>query len=250
MPVAVRHAGRGADSSLISNSVFVVPPMSLLHPCCLLVICKALPIRFATIGGICVFSRKSAGLASVLGLMLLTPFCAASILSCILLVLPLRLLRCLSAMASILSALMLIMIEQHVAFHALLIALCTCCSSCILGGGALRMLSILLRSLSIWWDASLSHSASTLSLTPYLATWLVLRLLPSGLIRFVLVGLRVLVRLAILGGLLDLLVLGRGSCAAQSGFGDWMLAGFFKFNTCTLATCCCRRLWICVWLFS
>ena len=50
------------------------------------------------------------------------------------------------------------------------------------------MLSIILRNLSIWWDASLSHSASTLSLTPYLATWLVLRLLPSGLVRFLRVG--------------------------------------------------------------
>ena len=81
------------------------------------------------------------------------------------------------------------------------------------------MLSIISRNMSIWWDASLSHPASTLSLTPYLATWLVLRLLPSGLIRFLLVGpyLRVLVRLAILGALLDLLVLGRGSCAVQSG---------------------------------
>ena len=43
----------------------------------------------------------------------------------------------LSVMASILSALVLIMIEQLVAFHAVLIALCACCSSCILGGGAL-----------------------------------------------------------------------------------------------------------------
>ena len=82
------------------------------------------------------------------------------------------------------------------------------------------MLSIIWRRMNIWLDASLSHSASTLSLTTHLATWLVLRLLPSALIRFLLVGLRVLVRLAILGALLDLLVLGRGSCAAQSGFGD------------------------------
>ena len=33
--------------------------------------------------------------------------------------------------------------------------------------------------MSIWSDASLSHSASILSLNPYLATWLVLRLLPA-----------------------------------------------------------------------
>ena len=46
-------------------------------------------------------------------------------------------------MASILSALVLIMIEQLVAFHALVIVVCACCSSCILGGGALGMLSII-----------------------------------------------------------------------------------------------------------
>ena len=32
MPVAVRHAGRGADSLLISSSGFVVPPMSICAP--------------------------------------------------------------------------------------------------------------------------------------------------------------------------------------------------------------------------
>ena len=87
---------------------------------------------------------------------------------------------------------------------------------------------------------------------PILATWLVLRLLPSGLISFLLVCFffRALVRLAILGALLDLLVLGRGSCAVQSGFGDWMLLSCVKFNTCALATCCCRRLWIIFSLFS
>ena len=55
--------------------------------------------------------------------------------------------------------------------------------------------------------------------------------------------------LAILGAMLDLLVLGRGSCAVHSGFGDWMLLSCVKFNTSALATCCCRRLLIFVWLF-
>ena len=32
MPVAVRHAGRGADSLLASNSGFVVPPMRISAP--------------------------------------------------------------------------------------------------------------------------------------------------------------------------------------------------------------------------